>query len=107
MNPFQDLDIYGAEVCNQHQLICQCFLLFQYSRKYQQVQLRWTLPPHIFAVADATYQALCSYHEDQCCIISGESGAGKTESAKMIVQHVIDLCHCSNDLQQQILQVCN
>ena len=81
------------------------FLMFQYTRKYQQVELRWTLPPHIYAVADAAYQALCNYHDDQCCIISGESGAGKTESAKLIVHHVINLCRCNNDLQQQILQV--
>ncbi|XP_065898234.1 myosin-IIIa-like isoform X2 [Dysidea avara] len=89
VNPFQPLDLYGAE----------------YTKRYQLVKSRWSIAPHIFAVADAAYQNLCNYHDNQCCIISGESGAGKTESAKHIVHHVISLCHCSNNLQHQILQV--
>ena len=47
------------------------------------------LPPHIFAVASKVYRAMMSEGKSQCCIISGESGAGKTESCKFIVQHLL------------------
>lgn len=45
-------------------------------------------PPHIFAVADVAYQSMVSYNTDQCVVISGESGAGKTESAHLLVQQL-------------------
>jgi myosin-3 len=45
-------------------------------------------PPHIFAVADFTYQAMMHNHTNQCIIISGESGSGKTESANLLLQQL-------------------
>ncbi|XP_048857839.1 unconventional myosin-X [Brienomyrus brachyistius] len=44
------------------------------------------LPPHIFAVANECYRCLWKRHDSQCVLISGESGAGKTESTKLILQ---------------------
>lgn len=41
-----------------------------------------------------------------CC--SGESGAGKTESAKLLMRHIIHLCHSGNegqDIEQRIIEV--
>lgn len=49
------------------------------------------VPPHIFAVADSVYHNMIDYKRPQCCIISGESGAGKTESSKFIIQHLLTL----------------
>eukprot|EP00455_Lapot_gusevi_P019546 TRINITY_DN2088_c0_g1_i2.p1 TRINITY_DN2088_c0_g1~~TRINITY_DN2088_c0_g1_i2.p1 ORF type:complete len:303 (+),score=98.18 TRINITY_DN2088_c0_g1_i2:88-996(+) len=46
------------------------------------------LPPHIFALADDTYHKMMSYKENQCIIITGESGSGKTESSKLIMQYI-------------------
>uniref|UniRef100_A0A8C9V0E6 Unconventional myosin-X-like n=1 Tax=Scleropages formosus TaxID=113540 RepID=A0A8C9V0E6_SCLFO len=44
------------------------------------------LPPHIFAVANECYRCLWKRHDSQCVLISGESGAGKTESTKLLLQ---------------------
>ncbi|ORX61173.1 hypothetical protein BCR36DRAFT_439738 [Piromyces finnis] len=41
--------------------------------------------PHIYATADTMFQNMMTDEENQCVIISGESGAGKTESAKLII----------------------
>ena len=42
--------------------------------------------PHIFGVASKAYKALTGKRKNQCILISGESGAGKTESTKYVLQ---------------------
>uniref|UniRef100_A0A671Z009 Unconventional myosin-X-like n=1 Tax=Sparus aurata TaxID=8175 RepID=A0A671Z009_SPAAU len=44
------------------------------------------LPPHIFAVANECYRCLWKRDDSQCVLISGESGAGKTESTKLLLK---------------------
>ncbi|XP_019374010.1 PREDICTED: unconventional myosin-X [Gavialis gangeticus] len=44
------------------------------------------ISPHIFAVANECYRCLWKRHDNQCILISGESGAGKTESTKLILK---------------------
>jgi myosin heavy subunit len=48
-------------------------------------------PPHIYALADKMFQNMIVEEENQCVIISGESGAGKTESAKLIMSYNLTL----------------
>jgi myosin-3 len=54
-------------------------------------QARSDNPPHIFAVADAAYQALLHQCQNQAIVISGESGAGKTESANLLLKQLVFL----------------
>ncbi|CAJ0929704.1 unnamed protein product, partial [Mesorhabditis belari] len=46
------------------------------------------LDPHIYAVAEEAYYDLCEYQKNQSIIVSGESGAGKTVSAKHVMRYL-------------------
>uniref|UniRef100_A0A8C6XYS1 Myosin IEb n=1 Tax=Naja naja TaxID=35670 RepID=A0A8C6XYS1_NAJNA len=77
---------------------------------YQGRGAQYENPPHIYALADQMYRNMLIDGENQCVIISGESGAGKTVAAKYImgyiskvsrgpsVQHVKDIILKSNPL---------
>lgn len=49
------------------------------------------MPPHVYAIAESAYYSMNAYGENQCVIISGESGAGKTEAAKRIMQYIAEV----------------
>eukprot|EP00050_Salpingoeca_kvevrii_P001275 m.166316 g.166316 ORF g.166316 m.166316 type:complete len:1002 (-) comp10335_c1_seq28:207-3212(-) len=91
VNPFKRLPIYGDG----------------HAAKYHD-KVKSANPPHIYAIADQAYFSLVRNQQDQCAIISGESGAGKTESAKYMIQHIIRLCHVGPEgatLERRIIQV--
>ncbi|CAF4741464.1 unnamed protein product [Rotaria sp. Silwood2] len=75
VNPYTQLDLYNQEHLRAYR-----------TRKFGDLE------PHTFAIGDNAYQNMLREHSDpnakhnQCIIISGESGAGKTESTKHILQ---------------------
>ncbi|CAN6665085.1 myosin-5 [Trichomonascus vanleenenianus] len=84
VNPFRDLGIYTEEVVQSYR-----------------GKNRLEVAPHVFAIAESMYYKMKSYHENQCVIISGESGAGKTEAAKRIMQYIASVSgESSSDIQK-------
>uniref|UniRef100_A0A8C7ZWZ0 Myosin IXA n=1 Tax=Oryzias sinensis TaxID=183150 RepID=A0A8C7ZWZ0_9TELE len=49
------------------------------------------LEPHIYAVADVAYHAMLERQRNQCIVISGESGSGKTQSTNFLIHHLTAL----------------
>lgn len=74
VNPFRDLGIYTQETIDS----------------YKNTN-RLEVPPHVYAIAESMYHNMVAYSENQCVIISGESGAGKTEAAKRIMQYIANI----------------
>ncbi|KAI4190878.1 MAG: hypothetical protein L6R41_000479 [Letrouitia leprolyta] len=85
VNPFRDLGIYTDKVLDSYR-----------------GKNRLETPPHVFAVAESAYYNMNAYKENQCVIISGESGAGKTEAAKRIMQYIASVSGGSDSSIQQI-----
>lgn len=90
MNPYCDLPLYAEEK----------------RQEYTDVRSKNDHPPHIYIISDRAYQNLKDTGCNQCCVVSGESGAGKTETTKLLVEHIAHLCkHDDSNLHEKIVAV--
>ncbi|XP_073069504.1 unconventional myosin-Ia isoform X1 [Manis javanica] len=90
VNPYQQLPIYGPD----------------FIAKYRDYTF-YELKPHIYALANVAYQSLKDRDRDQCILITGESGAGKTEASKLVMSYVAAVCGKGeqvNSVKEQLLQ---
>ncbi|XP_023806696.1 unconventional myosin-Ib isoform X8 [Oryzias latipes] len=90
MNPYRSLPIYTPEKVEEYR-----------NRNF------YELSPHIYALADEAYRSLRDQDKDQCILITGESGAGKTEASKLVMSYVAAVCGKGqevNKVKEQLLQ---
>nr|ALR88564.1 myosin heavy chain striated muscle-like 115 [Saccoglossus kowalevskii] len=74
INPYRRLPIYTEKVV----------MLYKGKRRNE-------MPPHVFSVADNAYHDMLQDHENQSMLITGESGAGKTENTKKVIQYFANI----------------
>ncbi|XP_052692333.1 unconventional myosin-Va-like isoform X3 [Crassostrea angulata] len=88
INPYQQLPIYGNE------------LIQMYSG-----QDMGTMDPHIFAVAEEAFKLMSRFDKNQSIIVSGESGAGKTVSAKYAMRYfaMVGGSQAETQVEQKVL----
>ncbi|KAL5004693.1 hypothetical protein ScPMuIL_018149 [Solemya velum] len=78
----------------------------KHHKKYTDVTVRTSRPPHVFWTADHAYRSLKETGQNQCILVSGESGAGKTESTKYMIRHLMRICpNDDRNLLDKIVQV--
>ncbi|KAM9368114.1 unconventional myosin-Ia [Phaethornis superciliosus] len=90
VNPYRSLPIYTPETVQKYHN-CSFF----------------AVKPHIYAIADHAFRSLRDQDRDQCILITGESGAGKTEASKLVMSYVAAVCSKGEEVdkvKEQLLQ---
>ncbi|XP_044049836.1 unconventional myosin-Va isoform X5 [Siniperca chuatsi] len=88
INPYETLPIYGADIINAYS-----------------GQNMGDMDPHIFAVAEEAYKQMARDERNQSIIVSGESGAGKTVSAKYAMRYFATVSGSTSEanVEQKVL----
>ncbi|XP_074471246.1 unconventional myosin-VI-like isoform X9 [Sebastes fasciatus] len=63
-----------------------------------------TLPPHVYAIADKAYRDMKVLKMSQSIIVSGESGAGKTENTKFVLRYLTSSYGTGQDIDERIVE---
>uniref|UniRef100_A0A8C4RIJ9 Unconventional myosin-VI n=1 Tax=Erpetoichthys calabaricus TaxID=27687 RepID=A0A8C4RIJ9_ERPCA len=88
VNPYYDINkLYSSETI----------------KKYQGKSLG-TLPPHVYAVADKAFRDMKVLKLSQSIIVSGESGAGKTENTKFVLRYLTESYGTGQDIDERIVE---
>ncbi|XP_072281665.1 myosin-10-like isoform X5 [Pyxicephalus adspersus] len=96
INPYKNLPIYTEQIVEMYR-----------GKK------RHEMPPHIYAISETAYRSMLQDREDQSILCTGESGAGKTENTKKVIQYLAHVAssHKSRkentapgELEHQLLQ---
>ncbi|XP_035990529.1 myosin-10 isoform X6 [Fundulus heteroclitus] len=98
VNPYKNLPIYTESIVEMYR-----------GKK------RHEMPPHIYAISEAAYRSMLQDREDQAILCTGESGAGKTENTKKVIQYLAHVASshkggarnkeaAQGELERQLLQ---
>uniref|UniRef100_A0A3Q2Z141 Myosin-10-like n=1 Tax=Hippocampus comes TaxID=109280 RepID=A0A3Q2Z141_HIPCM len=97
VNPYKNLPIYTESIVEMYR-----------GKK------RHEMPPHIYAISEAAYRSMLQDREDQSILCTGESGAGKTENTKKVIQYLAHVASShkgatsirskDGELERQLLQ---
>uniref|UniRef100_A0A670ZE70 Myosin heavy chain 14 n=1 Tax=Pseudonaja textilis TaxID=8673 RepID=A0A670ZE70_PSETE len=98
INPYKNLPIYTEQIVEMYR-----------GKK------RHEMPPHIYAISETAYRSMLQDREDQSILCTGESGAGKTENTKKVIQYLAHVASShkarkdhnvpvSGELEHQLLQ---
>merc|ERR1719187_2939888 len=71
VNPYKRLPIYTEKIID----------IYKGKKRHE-------VPPHVFAITDIAYRSMLQDREDQSILCTGESGAGKTENTKKVIQYL-------------------
>ncbi|XP_029992668.1 myosin-9-like isoform X1 [Sphaeramia orbicularis] len=84
INPYKYLPIYTEEIV----------VMYKGKKRHE-------MPPHIYAIADTAYRSMMQDREDQSILCTGESGAGKTENTKKVIQYLAHVASSSKSKKDQ------
>uniref|UniRef100_A0A8C4ZHN4 Myosin, heavy chain 10, non-muscle n=2 Tax=Gadus morhua TaxID=8049 RepID=A0A8C4ZHN4_GADMO len=96
INPYKNLPIYSENIIEMYR-----------GKK------RHEMPPHIYAISESAYRCMLQDREDQSILCTGESGAGKTENTKKVIQYLAHVAsshkgrkehNVPGELERQLLQ---
>uniref|UniRef100_A0A4W6EXE3 Myosin-9 n=1 Tax=Lates calcarifer TaxID=8187 RepID=A0A4W6EXE3_LATCA len=85
INPYKNLPIYSEEIVDMYK-----------GKK------RHEMPPHIYAITDTSYRSMMQDREDQSILCTGESGAGKTENTKKVIQYLAHVASSHKTKKDQV-----
>ncbi|KFQ11582.1 Myosin-9, partial [Haliaeetus albicilla] len=85
INPYKNLPIYSEEIVEMYK-----------GKK------RHEMPPHIYAITDTAYRSMMQDREDQSILCTGESGAGKTENTKKVIQYLAHVASSHKSKKDQV-----
>ncbi|KNC96438.1 uncharacterized protein SPPG_08031 [Spizellomyces punctatus DAOM BR117] len=86
INPYKQLPIYSPEWATR----------YKGSNIYEH-------PPHIYSIAETAYRSLLTHARDQCVLITGESGAGKTEASKIFLGYVAGVVEGGEGVKERLV----
>uniref|UniRef100_A0A452ICT6 Myosin heavy chain 14 n=1 Tax=Gopherus agassizii TaxID=38772 RepID=A0A452ICT6_9SAUR len=88
INPYKNLPIYTEQIVEMYR-----------GKK------RHEMPPHIYAISEAAYRSMLQDREDQSILCTGESGAGKTENTKKVIQYLAHVASSHKARKEQSIPV--
>jgi len=80
VNPYKKLPIYSEKVVN----------LYRGKKRHE-------VPPHVYAIADTAFRSMLQDRDNQSVLCTGESGAGKTENTKKVIQYLTNVAGRHNN----------